>query len=393
MSAQKKTYSLQNTDFAGDTAIAAGYANHREEANHLGNVLAVVSDRKIAVEDQGNPGTVEYYEADVVIAQDYYPGGFPMPGRTINADVYRYGHDQQESDAEITGNWGSHYTAEHWMYDTRTQRRWNIDPVKVAWESGYAAYRNNPVYYIDPDGDFPSPMASDGRGGGSFGNPIPRRVSAQQVMDRIEYNRSQPEYIAYRKRGEIFGTVAMNLVVGGGGLLAVRSAIGIASITTRTLTTSGALRSAGLATEGTYAMSSSSVRSIGALTGNQETTEQLPTTFASATLGFTFDFATSGGESDAGRNFLDLAVGGGGSAMRLARGSGSSIEEGLDLLSFGGQLGSVSSESPQSYTVQQGDTLSGIASEFGTTVDSLSGTNEIDDPDHIEVGQELNIDQ
>ena len=37
-----------------------------ELTNHLGNVLAVVSDRKIAVEDQGNPGTVEYYEADVV---------------------------------------------------------------------------------------------------------------------------------------------------------------------------------------------------------------------------------------------------------------------------------------------------------------------------------------
>jgi len=38
-------------------------------------------------------------------ASDYYPGGFPMPNRVYSLGSYRYGHNQQESDAEITGNW------------------------------------------------------------------------------------------------------------------------------------------------------------------------------------------------------------------------------------------------------------------------------------------------
>ena len=151
MSTQKKTYSPQNTDFAGDTAFVADYANHREETNHLGNVLAIVSDRKIAVEDQGNPGTVEYYEADIVNAQDYYPFGMIMPGRSVSAGEYRYGFGGQEMDNEISGT-GNSYTAEYWQYDSRLGRRLNVDPIDKPWESSYAAFHNNPVYFIDPDG-------------------------------------------------------------------------------------------------------------------------------------------------------------------------------------------------------------------------------------------------
>jgi N-acetylmuramoyl-L-alanine amidase len=53
---------------------------------------------------------------------------------------------------EISGV-GNHYTAEFWEYDPRTIRRWNLDPVRVAWESPYAAFRNNPIFFNDPNGD------------------------------------------------------------------------------------------------------------------------------------------------------------------------------------------------------------------------------------------------
>ena len=43
-----------------------------ELTNHLGNVLAVISDRKKPV---GSGSTVNYYAAEVVSAQDYYPFG------------------------------------------------------------------------------------------------------------------------------------------------------------------------------------------------------------------------------------------------------------------------------------------------------------------------------
>ncbi|RXK85276.1 hypothetical protein [Filimonas effusa] len=65
-----------------------------ELSNHLGNVLATVSDRKTAV--SGNGATVDYYNADVVAAQDYYPFGMLMPSRNYNAAGYRYGFNGQE---------------------------------------------------------------------------------------------------------------------------------------------------------------------------------------------------------------------------------------------------------------------------------------------------------
>lgn len=82
--------------------------------------------------------------------------GATLPGRNFNSNSYRYGGaGGQEKDDEITGVTGSHYTAEFWEYDSRLIRRWNMDPKPTGWESPYAAFRNNPIYFIDPDGDIP----------------------------------------------------------------------------------------------------------------------------------------------------------------------------------------------------------------------------------------------
>ena len=50
-----------------------------ELTNHLGNVLATVSDRKLGV--SLNNTTVDRYNAVIVNAQEYYPFGVLMPGR------------------------------------------------------------------------------------------------------------------------------------------------------------------------------------------------------------------------------------------------------------------------------------------------------------------------
>jgi RHS repeat-associated protein len=117
-----------------------------EWSNHLGNVLATVSDRKIA--HSSNSSTIDYYEADIVSAQDYYPFGMIMPGRaTNNGNGYQYGFNGQERSTEIGDN---SYTAEFWQYDSRIGRRWNIDPVYQ--HSPYATLANNPISFVDPDG-------------------------------------------------------------------------------------------------------------------------------------------------------------------------------------------------------------------------------------------------
>lgn len=44
------------------------------------------------------------------------------------------------------------YTAEYWEYDARIGRRWNTDPVVYPFESPYATFHNNPIYWSDPTG-------------------------------------------------------------------------------------------------------------------------------------------------------------------------------------------------------------------------------------------------
>lgn len=64
---------------------------------------------------------------------------------------YRYGFQGQEQDNEVAGE-GNSYTAEFWQYDSRLGRRWNIDPVVKEHESPYAAFANNPIWFVDPLG-------------------------------------------------------------------------------------------------------------------------------------------------------------------------------------------------------------------------------------------------
>jgi hypothetical protein len=54
-----------------------------ELSNHLGNVLAVISDRKLQVLD-GGMSLGHYFTADIWSARDYYPFGMGMGGRGLN---------------------------------------------------------------------------------------------------------------------------------------------------------------------------------------------------------------------------------------------------------------------------------------------------------------------
>jgi RHS repeat-associated protein len=75
-----------------------------------------------------------------------------MPGRQYNGGDYRYGFNGMEKDAEVN-EVGNSYTAEFWQYDSRLGRRWNVDPVMKFDISLYCSFANNPIIFIDPNGD------------------------------------------------------------------------------------------------------------------------------------------------------------------------------------------------------------------------------------------------
>ncbi len=122
-----------------------------ELSNHLGNVLVTVNDKK--VQHTTDNSTVDYWEADVVSANDYYPFGMTMPGRGYNASSYRYGFQKQEKDNEIAGE-GNHYTFKFREYDPRTGRFWSVDPLtyKFPWNSSYAFSENRVIDGIELEG-------------------------------------------------------------------------------------------------------------------------------------------------------------------------------------------------------------------------------------------------
>ncbi len=156
-----------------------------ELSNHLGNVLEVVGDRKIGM-DNNSDNKADYYKTNVLSANDYYAFGSPMPGRTYNNSTYRYGFNGQEKVDEISGN-GNHNTAEFWEYDSRTGRRWNLDPIRISFESPYATFTNNPIYYRDPNG---AQSESQDKGKKVFGPPSDDALPT--IPENPHYDRPDP---------------------------------------------------------------------------------------------------------------------------------------------------------------------------------------------------------
>lgn len=136
--------------------FAQDYSNRRvglkyyELSNHLGNVLVVVTDRKLGSDDES------YYTPDVVSYSDYYPYGSLLDNRHGQAAEgdYRYGFNGMEADDEIKNIKGSSYTTEFRQYDPRVGRWMSLDPLmdQFPWMSPYVAFDNNPIYFVDPFG-------------------------------------------------------------------------------------------------------------------------------------------------------------------------------------------------------------------------------------------------
>jgi RHS repeat-associated protein len=84
----------------------------------------------------------------------YYPFGAPMPGRKFtSSNIYRYGFNGKEKDDEVKGG-GNSYDFGVRIYDPRLGRWLSIDPMARQYSelSPYNFCADNPIMYIDPDG-------------------------------------------------------------------------------------------------------------------------------------------------------------------------------------------------------------------------------------------------
>lgn len=125
-----------------------------EFTDHLGNVLAAITDRKIGVGVTNNT-PVSYWKPDIISATDYYPFGMAMPGRKLMSDKYRYGYNGKEEDNEQKGIDNSlDYGAR--IYDPRVARFLSVDPLTsdFSYQSPYVYAGNSPIKFIDKDGGF-----------------------------------------------------------------------------------------------------------------------------------------------------------------------------------------------------------------------------------------------
>ena len=129
--------------------LIRGY-KHYELSNHLGNVLVVISDKRITL---CSSSVVSGYEADVVSASDFYPFGMLMSGRSYSSPVYRYGFNGKERTDEINGE-GNVYDYGYRIYNPCIGKFLSVDPLiqSYPWYTPYQFAGNKPIWAVDLDG-------------------------------------------------------------------------------------------------------------------------------------------------------------------------------------------------------------------------------------------------
>ena len=112
-----------------------------ELTNHLGNVLATITDAKT--------NTAATSAATLLSATDYYAFGMAIPDRKFSLKEYRYGFNGKENDTETsTQDYGFR------IYNPSIAKFLSVDPLTASypWNSTYAFAENDAIRAVDLDG-------------------------------------------------------------------------------------------------------------------------------------------------------------------------------------------------------------------------------------------------
>jgi len=183
---------------AGSTKWNMQGITQYELTNHLGNVLATISDKKIG-HDDGNGG-IDYYNAELVSASEYYAFGWQMPARTWNSTKYRYGFNGVEKDDEIKGS-GNSYDFQFRIYDSRLGRFLSTDPLEkeYSWNSPYAFAENRPIDGKDLEGKEWENFMSGFKNPGKLKIKLPNEQTAQKQHYSVTVQNPNKSFDDFKK--------------------------------------------------------------------------------------------------------------------------------------------------------------------------------------------------
>ena len=117
-------------------------------------------DRKTGHVNAAIPSLYDYYSTDIASAQDMYPFGMEMPGRTMNSGLARFGFNGKQNDNEVYNTTSAGGFQDYGMrgYDPRLARFTSVDPLKAKYPF-YTPYQfagDMPTKYVDLDGCEPA---------------------------------------------------------------------------------------------------------------------------------------------------------------------------------------------------------------------------------------------
>ncbi|MFK7799222.1 MAG: RHS repeat domain-containing protein [Aureispira sp.] len=123
-----------------------------ELSNHLGNVLATVSDKKLGRVLDSTSFVAAYYEGQVQSAQDYYAFGWNIPSRKFNTGSYRHGFNGKENDSDFGEQLIQDYGFR--IYNPLIAKFLSVDPLArdYPFYTPYQFAGNSPIRFIDLDG-------------------------------------------------------------------------------------------------------------------------------------------------------------------------------------------------------------------------------------------------
>ncbi len=275
-------------------------AKRYELTNHLGNVLTVVTDKKLPI---CSGTSVSYFISDIVSATDYSPFGAPLAERTWQGSEYRFAFNGKEKDDETYGA-GNIYDYGLRVYNPMLGKFLSVDPLFKDYPelTTYQFASNTPIWAIDLDGAEAQYTVSYQVTVDKNGNYVTQRMH-KPILTKVDGNwsgiKTESQFFYknkfYKNQSSIPGwstwkqneqkkvnRTVKNVVLITGGIITIVASAGTAA--PGFIATYSAI-------SGGYAITTGTTKIILDLNNKMQYADLVPTSFLEGTVGVTLTYA------------------------------------------------------------------------------------------------------